>query len=357
MSQTPPAALQIASLSDVGRKRQTNQDHCGAFTGAAGERLLVLCDGMGGHQGGEVASQLAVATIGEVVSAGGGSQEERLRNAIAAAHERLRQRAAQDANLLGMGTTAVALLFDGGDALWIAHVGDSRAYRIREGRVEQLTNDHSVVAEQLRRGLITEAEAAKLPRNELLHAVGAGAELHVDVGRHDLKAGDRFLLCSDGLWNLVNDREIAGIVMQAAPDDAVHQLVDLANQRGANDNVTVQIFAVGPALGAAPAVDADETAREQERRTAGPEQPRETGAAAADTRSVEEIWEQAHAVSVARRNRTLRLATAAAVVVAILLIGAIVWLRRAALQPDLGAATDTAAPEVSAPAVVGDPAP
>jgi len=357
MSEATPTVVQIASLSDVGRKRTTNQDHCGDFTGSAGERLLVLCDGMGGHQGGEVASHLAVATIGEVVAAGGAPQEELLRNAIATAHERLRTRAAQEAGLLGMGTTTVALFFDGGDALWIAHVGDSRAYRIREGRVEQLTEDHSVVAEQLRRGMISEAEAARLPRNELLHAVGAGVELHVDVGHHDLRPGDRFLLCSDGLWNLVSDAEIASIVMQAAPEAAVHQLVDLANQRGANDNVTVQIFAIGASGKATPVRPHDETARELALWPAMPEPSLDTGSEAAHVLSVEEIWERAHAVSVARRNRLLRLAAAAAVLVVLLLIGAIVWLRSAPLQPDLGAATDNAAPEVSAPAGVGDPAP
>jgi protein phosphatase len=362
--------IETASLSDVGQRRKSNQDHCGEFTGAAGERILVLCDGMGGHQGGEVASQLAVATIGEVVAGGGHPPEELLRKGFAQAQLKLRVRSAEDPNLRGMGTTAVTLLAPDGESVWIAHTGDSRAYRVRDGQIEQLTADHSVVAEQLRRRLLTPAEAERLPRNELLHALGAGAQLRVDVGRHDLRPGDRFLLCSDGLWGLVGEREMAALALQLGPAAAVRRLVDLANERGANDNVTVQILAYGSSAGTAVPVDDDETERDlaalQVALAARSDPAGSATTRVVDAASVDEIWARAREVEQARRRRRLRLAAIAAAVVAILLLGAIAWLR-VAVQPAVSPAAsrtgtgpgagEPSLPDVSAPSEPGETAP
>jgi protein phosphatase len=373
MNDADLTTIQAASLSDVGRKRKTNQDHCGEFEGAAGERILVLCDGMGGHQGGEVASQLAVATIGEVVAGGGAPPEELLRKSFAHAHERLRTRAAEDPSLRGMGTTAVALLAPDDESVWVAHTGDSRAYRVRAGHVEQLTADHSVVAEQLRRGLITPAEAEQLPHNELLHALGASSQLRIDVGRHDLRSGDRFLLCSDGLWSLVGEREMATLSLQLEPAAAVRSLVELANERGANDNVTVQVLAFGPPGEAAVAPGEDETERDLEALHAARAERGAEGRVAAnpdvtvvaDAATLEEIWERARGVARARRRRRLRLATVAAAFVAILLLGALVWLRYAMESGSAGesraaaeaGANEPTPPDVAAPSASGDVAP
>lgn len=245
-------SIEVASLSDVGRVRAVNQDRCGERGVAGGGRLLVLCDGMGGHAAGEVASQLAVDTITEVVAAGGLPPDLLLRRAFEEASARIRARAAEERSVRGMGTTGVALLLDGRGAAWVAHVGDSRAYRLRAGRIEPLTEDHSVVAQQLRAGLITAEQAERLPHNELLRAIGQPPPLEVDVARIDALPGDRFLLCSDGLWNVLGDSELAEIVGRESPADAVLRLVDAANERGTRDNVTAQVASVGAALGPAP---------------------------------------------------------------------------------------------------------
>lgn len=241
-----PLAVRSASLSDVGRRRTSNQDFCGEFERRDGSWLLVCCDGMGGHQGGETASRLAVETIAEVVLAEERFEPETLlERALQEAHQRIQRQARDEPALRGMGTTVVAMLYAGGAEAWVAHVGDARLYRIRGGRAEQLTQDHSIVAEQLRRGLITSAQASQMPHNELSRALGASAVLEVDVARHEAEDGDRFVLCSDGLWNLVSERELAEAVLQGDPEQAVHALVARANERGGTDNVTVQVLQVG----------------------------------------------------------------------------------------------------------------
>ncbi len=241
-----PLAVRSASLSDVGRRRSSNQDFCGEFERRDGSWLLVCCDGMGGHQGGETASRLAVETIAEVVLAEERFEPEMLlEQALQEAHQRIQRQAREEPALRGMGTTVVAMLYAGGAEAWVAHVGDARLYRIRGGRAEQLTQDHSIVAEQLRRGLITSAQASQMPHNELSRALGASAVLEVDVARHEAEDGDRFVLCSDGLWNLVNERELAEAVLQGDPEQAVQALVARANERGGTDNVTVQVLQVG----------------------------------------------------------------------------------------------------------------
>ena len=327
------APVSTASLSDVGRKRKANQDFCAEFPGESGALLLVCCDGMGGHQGGEVASQLAVATIGEAFTKASGEPSTRLEGAFKEANRRVRERAASDPKLDGMGTTAVALYYDGGGAAWIASVGDSRAYRVREGKVEQLTRDHSLVAELVRLGRMTAAEAARQPHNQLARAIGAEEDVEVDCTQHAALDGDRWMLCSDGLWNLVDEREIADNLLGEAPQEAARKLVASANDHGGTDNVTVQVLALGvaPAPTRAPT---DETERDTAsqaayarslaiKRAAGGSQP-----AARVEADAEQLWAEHEASQrEARGRRALTIAAVAALVIT-LLLAATLWFGR-----------------------------
>jgi serine/threonine protein phosphatase PrpC len=340
-----------ASLSDVGRRRRANQDYCAEFPGASGALLLVCCDGMGGHQGGEVASQLAAATIGDAFRAAQGDPGTRLERAFKEANRRVRERAASDAKLDGMGTTAVALYFDGAATAWIASVGDSRAYRVRGGRAEQLTNDHSVVAELLRLGRITAAEAARQPHNQLARAIGAEDDVEVDTAKHDALDGDRWLLCSDGLWNLVDEREIAERLLRESPEEAARQLVNAANERGGTDNVTVQVLALGgeratATAARAPATDETETDAAAEavhqrslerKRVAHEATPEQIYAAHEAARRAES------------RQRTITLAASAALLIT-LALAALLWFGR-------GLIVVRSAPAGESPAETAPPAP
>ncbi|MEZ4289145.1 MAG: Stp1/IreP family PP2C-type Ser/Thr phosphatase [Myxococcota bacterium] len=239
-------ALRVAARTDVGLVRAANEDACEVFEAADGSRLLVVADGMGGHRGGATASGTAVETIGRVFSErGSGSPGELLSRAITTANARIFELARSEPELSGMGTTVVALLLDARGRGTVAHVGDSRAYRYRRGRLEPLTIDHSYVADLHRRGVISAEEAAHHPRrNEILRSVGVGPEVEVDVAGVEVAPGDRFVLCSDGLSGVVDDDEIAAIVQAESPAQAVDSLVELANERGGPDNITVQILAI-----------------------------------------------------------------------------------------------------------------
>ncbi len=245
-----------AAQSDVGRTRTENQDAFGEFSTSAGERLFIVADGMGGHRGGATASRLCVETVGRAFADGSESAEERLRIGLELANARIHAAAASDSELGGMGTTAVALVLapDGTGALgW---VGDSRAYRFSGGSFARLSTDHSVVGEMVRAGVITEEEAETHPRrNELLRAIGPhdSVEPETLVLRHN--PGDRFLLCSDGLWGPVPEAEIAIVLGYEAPDLAVKKLIAMANERGGPDNVTAQIASIAdPSAAVLPAV-------------------------------------------------------------------------------------------------------
>jgi protein phosphatase len=244
-----PEALRIewGEQSDVGRQRSSNQDRCGMGVAPGdGARLWIVADGMGGHAGGETASRLAVEAAVASFCAGTGELDARLREAIRAGNRAVIDEARRDRELAGMGTTAVALaLRDGDSQLYVANVGDSRAYRVRRGRIAQLTRDHSVVAELVRRGLISEEEAQFHPRrNEVLRSLGFEPELDVDVDPVDAAAGDVFLLCTDGLTGVVDDAEIASLCAKRRPSEAARALVDAANARGGPDNITVQVISV-----------------------------------------------------------------------------------------------------------------
>lgn len=243
MSSIDPKLIESASLTAIGRVRSSNQDYYDEFHSPTGSRLLVVADGMGGHRGGATASRVATEAIGEVFKASTAEPPDTLSDALTAANQRVHRQSIDDPELSGMGTTVVALLFDIEGRVWVAHVGDSRAYRLHATGMEQITQDHSVVGEMVRRGLISPEEAETHPRrNEILRSVGVEAEVEIDVAQVVSAApGDRFVLCSDGLTGLVSDLEIAEVVQSDSPEDAARRLVDMANDRGGHDNITVQI--------------------------------------------------------------------------------------------------------------------
>lgn len=242
----PAGEIVVASRSDVGRVRSANEDTCDTFERPDGTHLLVVADGMGGHQGGATASRTAVEAIAGVFhSEISNDPSDMLRDAIQTANHQIFELAQHDPELEGMGTTVVSFLLDSRGQGVVAHVGDSRAYRYRQGQLEPLTVDHSVVAEMRQRGLISADEAAVHPRrNEILRSVGIGAETEVEVAAVEVAPGDRFLLCSDGLSGVLSDDEIAAIVQAESPENAVEKLIQMANDRGGPDNISVQVLSI-----------------------------------------------------------------------------------------------------------------
>ena len=230
-----------AGQTDTGRKRRRNED---AFV--CDPPLFAIADGMGGAQAGELASRLAAAAIEEAAAAV--SDKEGVVGVVRTANARIFQRSLQDPGVAGMGTTAtVALVDERAGALSVAHEGDSRAYRFRDGTLEQLTTDHSLVGELVRSGRLTEDEAAVHPhRSVITRALGTEAEVDVDTLTVDLRPGDLVLLCSDGLSAMVRDDEIARLLGAADgdPHRAAEALIGAANAAGGEDNVTVVLFEV-----------------------------------------------------------------------------------------------------------------
>jgi serine/threonine protein phosphatase PrpC len=228
-----------AGLTDTGRRRRQNED---AFV--CEPPLFAIADGMGGAQAGELASRLAAAAIEEAGAAVG--DEAGVAGAVRAANARIFERSLTDPAVAGMGTTAtVALVDEHAGTLTLAHVGDSRAYRYRGGELEQLTTDHSLVAELVRSGRLTEAEAAVHPhRSVITRALGTEADVEVDTLSLELEPGDLVLLCSDGLSAMVRDDEIARLLEGSDRDPHVsaERLVRAANAAGGEDNVTVVLF-------------------------------------------------------------------------------------------------------------------
>lgn len=243
MSFPEPDEIVTGGMSDVGQVREVNQDYCGEFDDPeTGRRLLIVADGMGGHLGGEVASRMAVETAAAIFHAGGDDPLELLNRALTTANARVHKASQEDMELAGMGTTGVCLMFESGGRGYVAHVGDSRAYRLRAGVLEQITEDHSVVGALIRMGHISDEEAREHPqRNEILRAIGTNDEVEVQVTPLEVEPGDSYMLCSDGLSGLVVDSEIADVMRRMEPHDAVRTLVQMANLEGGNDNITVQI--------------------------------------------------------------------------------------------------------------------
>ncbi len=241
-----PAPLKIGSETDVGRERSENQDAVGYFKTADGRwTLLMVCDGLGGHAGGHTASTMAVEVISQIFRARVDDEPvpDTLRAAIEEANQAIHKKAQQDPTLRGMGTTC-ALLATDGRQVFVAHVGDSRVYRIRGEVITQLTRDHSTVQRLVDEGFMTSEEAKNHPNANLL-ARCLGPDPVVEVEVHKpllLLPGDRYLLCSDGLYNMVEEPIIAALATMYPAPTATKKLVSLANDRGGLDNISVQIL-------------------------------------------------------------------------------------------------------------------
>lgn len=233
----------VHGLTDVGRRRENNQDQ---LLVDEQRDVYAIADGMGGHAAGEVASSIAIQALAETIK--NNSEEEAnqfLVDAFQEGNRRICESVLARGEWRGMGTTIVALVRRE-DRVIIGHVGDSRSYVLRDGALIQLTDDHSWVAEQVRMGLLTNEEAHKHPmRNIVTRAMGNRLELEVDVSEQPIRPGDVFLLCSDGLNSMLGDEQISEILSrhQDDPVEACRALIDAANERGGDDNITVIVLA------------------------------------------------------------------------------------------------------------------
>ena len=244
--------ISYKAISDVGRKRSANED---SYFADGELNLFVVADGMGGHAAGEVASKVAVETILDFIRNTSNDKDitwpyefdetlsmagNRLKSAIQSAHAKVLEVTSQKKEFQGMATTVVSILVENGKAQ-VAHVGDSRAYMVRDGTLIQLTSDHSWVNEQLRTGAITSQQARNHPyRNIVTRALGGPNPVDVDVTEEPMREGDIILLCSDGLNTMITDEQILEIISRSGNDigQACQELVNTANQNGGEDNVT-----------------------------------------------------------------------------------------------------------------------
>src|SRR5579862_865049 len=251
--QTRPGVT-LASLSDVGCQRENNEDRFSYWEPDSDEefsrkgRLAVVADGMGGHEGGQEASRIAVEAIEETYAeATEGDPQTLLVTGFRIAHERIQDYATVHPELHGMGTTASAIaILD--RRLYYAHVGDSRLYRVRAGAISRLTHDHSYVGRLVESGLLTAEEAEIHPQRHILTAaLGAGTEVTPEVPAQPitLQTGDTLILCTDGMWSLLTDAEIESVATANAPLQACRLLVKMTKDRGGPDNITVQIIRFG----------------------------------------------------------------------------------------------------------------
>ncbi len=245
--------IEVASLSHIGQVRQRNEDALGHFEpteeNVRNEKgmLFIVADGMGGHRGGEIASKLAVDTI---VSSFYASNDKNLidafREAFSDANRVIIEKSHEDVALFGMGTTCTAMVIRPNEA-YFAHVGDSRAYLLRGGKLTQVTEDHSLVGEMVRSGIISDEDAKVHPRrNVITRSLGTHEDLVTDTpsSPFPLIDGDVFLLCSDGLTSLVDTDELESVLGSNSPREASDKLVDLANEKGGKDNITVQVIKI-----------------------------------------------------------------------------------------------------------------
>lgn len=248
--------IEVFGMTDVGCKREKNED---SFLINTDHNLYVVADGMGGHLGGEIASKMAVSAIEDVVSdmmsdpdvtlqsefeIRPGDHKGYLRYAISVASNRIFEKAMRDPTLHGMGTTVVAVIFNKSIA-YIANVGDSRCYLLRDKNLIQITEDHSLVGEQIKAGIIKASEAKnhKL-KNIITRSVGFQDTVDIDISCLDVKVGDKYLFCTDGLTNMVNNDELAKVMNENPPREACAKLIESANAHGGEDNITLIISQV-----------------------------------------------------------------------------------------------------------------
>src|SRR3954447_7393775 len=247
--------------SDLGRQRQGNEDNF--FVRAP---LFVVADGMGGAQAGEVASEIAVRSFDDDLP--NGSLPEALVSVIQGANRRIHDKARSDESMHGMGTTTTAAYVDD-DEVVIAHVGDSRAYLLRDGELIRLTKDHSLVGELVARGKLTEEQAEQHPqRSVITRALGPEASVQVDIDIFPAKGGDLFLLCSDGLTSMVHEPELRPMFDAAESLDQLgKRLIDAANAAGGRDNITVILFRLEDVAGGGGQATAAAASRERQQET------------------------------------------------------------------------------------------
>ena len=234
-----------AAVSDRGRKRPSNED---AFGYSVEHGVFVVCDGMGGAAAGEIASSLAVDEMMRLLVAEepGVPTSEAAEKAICAANQAIYSRSQRNPKLAGMGTTLVALI-TGERQVWILNVGDSRGYRMHNGTLEQITQDHSLVEEQVRMGRMDRTEALRSPlRNVITRALGTQSQVTADVFALEAQPGDLYLLCSDGLTREISDPLIESLLRLDLPlDELCARLVNAANKAGGHDNITCLLVKAG----------------------------------------------------------------------------------------------------------------
>lgn len=234
--------ITISGYTDTGRTRSSNED---CILCMPEIQAAVLADGMGGHSAGEVASRTAVDTVSAILrqTLRGISAHERLETALQAAHSVIREKSRQSIKYRGMGTTCVAALVTD-SRMHFANVGDSRLYLLRNGAFSALTHDHSLLQEFIDQGLYTPEEAReKVSRNILTRALGLEPQVKVDYDAVDIRPGDRFLMCSDGLYDMLSESEMAALLGRPHQHEEIGlDMIELANARGSRDNVSVITF-------------------------------------------------------------------------------------------------------------------
>lgn len=230
--------MRVGSKTDRGLVRELNEDALGYR-----DHLFAVADGMGGHEAGEIASAIAVESI--LASETDSEPKTALETAVHRANQAILDRIALQPELSGMGTTLVVLVIRENQA-FTAHVGDSRIYLLTQNRLQQVTHDHSLVAELVKNGGLTEAEAKSHPqRNILTQALGAKGELEIEINSISLMTGDRLLLCTDGLTGMLQDTEIQALLAQTKEPQAIAEdLVRTANERGGSDNISVIVIEI-----------------------------------------------------------------------------------------------------------------
>jgi len=245
--------IELASLTDVGCQRENNEDQYSYWEPESDEqfalkgRLAIVADGMGGHEGGQEASRIAVDTVQQTYAMGPGADiQALLTNAFHVAHRRIQDFAFRRPEFSGMGTTCTAIALRQ-NQLYYAHVGDSRLYLLRGSVLSRLTHDHSYVGRLVETGVIRSEEAEFHPQRHILtSALGAGLDISLDCPSTPVpvQKDDLLVLCSDGMWGMVSEREIQDALAERSLEKASRKLVDLAKQHGGPDNITVQLIRI-----------------------------------------------------------------------------------------------------------------
>ena len=240
--------MKVAYRTSIGKQRQDNEDYVDVFTNLAGQHLAIIADGIGGHQGGDVASAMAVSHLGhefeQTKLATPSDARTWITGEITAENQSIIDKSNQFADLNGMGTTLVAALYFTEEVV-IASIGDSRAYLLRDRQFRQLTEDHSLVNELVKRGEISKQAARHHPqKNVIIRSLGISTDARFDLNTYPLVPGDQLLLCTDGLTNMVTDADIQAVLLSdRTTAEKCDRLIEMANDAGGLDNITVLIIA------------------------------------------------------------------------------------------------------------------